>query len=344
MANFLSNAIGAVTGIGRDGGLGTDAPKVPDYANNSYMNAIQNQDQGKNAYSVGGVNYNFAGDPVKASAVDSQKAALDKQIADNAALLKSIAAERAAQPKLPFFDTSANWAKAQAAAGSVVNPVYTDKLNQYLAKKALETKQTTEQTQADKDKLDTALQQALENSQITRTQTNEDTTNKLGDIGANENSYQTQEGRQFDAARTALLGKVANSGLTESGIGQGQVNDAVIDRNNASADQVRAFNQQKRDTNLFHDRTFSDLALSDSRNQQSTTTGKAADDKHLQDYIDSYNLDETKSRSDLESARQSDLLVTTSQNAQLGANAFIQSLIGSGARAQDIALAKQIYG
>lgn len=279
-----------------------------------------------------------------AAAKTSAASALDKQIADSTATIKALQYQIAQQPKLPYFDTSANWAKAQSAVTGSVHDVYNDKLNSFLAKQALTQKQKTEDTNANINQLDLSLSRSLADNAETRTQTDEDVTNKLGDIGANENSFQTQEGNSFDKARTALLGTIANSGLTESGIGRGQEASAITDRNLSSADQVREFNNQRRDTNIFKERTFGDLEKSDTRNTEDTATSKAMDTKQLQDYIDTAKLTENDFRTDNETAMQNELYSATSKQAGINVNDFIASLVASGARPQDIALAKSIYG
>lgn len=249
-----------------------------------------------------------------------------------------------AQPRLPQFDYSANYAKAQGVAASTVNPVYQDKLNQYLAKAQAALGQKQVDVTRSKEDIATALAQALTDSATSRTRTNEDTTTQLGDVTANENSYQRQEGRQFDAARTALLGDVANNGLTESGIGQGQVANAVTDRNLASADQVRTFGNQKRDINTVATRTLADLDTSDTRQKSGAQRSTEAQDIDLNNFIQNSNLDEQSFRASNEAERIGAINQGTQSAYQNIIAQTMQALAGSGARAQDIALFKQVYG
>jgi hypothetical protein len=281
----------------------------------------------------------------------SAPTALDKEIARLNAELKGYSAQAAAlqaqlalQPKLPTFDYSANWAKAQSQAAKTVNPVYQDKLNRYLAKKNLSIKQQRTTTTRNKQDIQTALEQALEDTATGRVRTNEDADTKIGDITATENSWQRQEGRMFDQARAALLGEVANAGLTESGLGQGQVQNAVTDRNLASEDQVREFTNDKRDVETFRTRTLADLDTTDTRERGGAARKTEDQDIALRDFIDTKNLEERDTRADLELERTGAIRsATQSAFDKILANT-IQSLASSGARAQDIALFKEIYG
>jgi hypothetical protein len=261
----------------------------------------------------------------------------------NNAVAAAIAALNA-QPKLPKFDYAGSMARAGATAASTVNPVYQDKLNQYLAKAQAALGQKTVDVTRNKEDIGTALAAALEDSATSRTRTNEDTTTQLGDVAANENSWQRQEGRQFDAARMALLGSTADAGLTESGIGQGQVASAVTDRNLASEDQTRTFNNQRRDIQTVGSRTLQDLDKSDVREKAGSQRATENQDIDLNNFIQNSSLDEQSFRASNEAERVGAInSATQSAYSQIVAQT-IQALAGSGARAQDIGLFKQVYG
>lgn len=261
-----------------------------------------------------------------------------------AAQTRNLMAQLAAQPKLPSFNYGASMASAQATAANTVNPVYQDKLNQYLAKAQATLGQKTTDVTRKKEDIATALAQALQDSELGRQRATEDNTNAMGDITANENSWQRQEGRQFDTARTGLLVDTANKGLTESGLGQGVVDSAVTDRNLASADQVRGFDNQKRDTETLFNRKLSDINTSDERSRGSAQRSTQDQEIDLNNFIQNANLDEQSFRANNELDRI-DAINNATQSAyqQIVAQA-IQALSGSGARPQDIALFKQVYG
>lgn len=261
----------------------------------------------------------------------------------NDAVASAIAALNA-QPRLPSFDWAGAMATAGATAANTVNPVYQDKLNQYLAKVQASLAQKQTQVTRNKQDITTALTQALEDSALSRARTQENTTTQLGDITANENSWQRQEGRQFDAARMALLDSIGNSGLGESGIGRQQEANAITDRNLQSEDQTRAFNNQRRDIQTIATRTLADLDRSDARQKTSSQRATEDQDIDLNNFIQNANLDEQSFRATNEMERIGAInSATQSAYSQMVAQA-IQALAGSGARAQDIALFRQVYG
>lgn len=269
---------------------------------------------------------------------------IDKEIAASNAQIKALEASLAAQPKLPFYNTSAAWATAQKQAAKAVNPVYVDKLNAYLKKENLQTAQQTTQTATNKAGITDALTQALNDIGTQRTRTGEDQATQIGDINQQETNFQTDEGTQFDRARAALLGEVANSGLTTSGLGKQQGTNAIADRNQASKEQEQQFGNSKRDVNTLATRTFADLSTSENRAQGSATSKTKQEDVNLKNYIDSAKLEENSFRTSNEADRLGAIAGETNNQYTKGVANFIQSLIGSGARSQDIALAQQIYG
>ncbi|HET8708927.1 MAG TPA: hypothetical protein VFL85_01460 [Candidatus Saccharimonadales bacterium] len=294
-----------------------------------------------------GTQYNAGGDPIGKATKDSTPDWLKKAQAENDRLgleNQRLLAQLAAQPKLPYYNTTAALTSAQKKATSLVNPVYVDNLNRYLAKQQAGIGQQTELTGLNKKSLQTALEQTLQDTELNKQRTQEDLTTKLGDINQTETNYQTDEGAAFDKARTALLGNIANSGLTTSGIGQQQEAQAITDRNQASKEQTQQFSNQRRDVNTLATRTFADLETGATRAKSDTTAKQHVEDVNLKDYIQNAKLDEKDFRASNEQARLDAVAKATGQQYQAGLAKFIAGLIGSGARAQDIALAKSVYG
>ena len=256
----------------------------------------------------------------------------------------SMNAELAARPKLPSFNYADTYSRAQNTAASTVNPIYTDKLNKYLEGKRIRSGQKTTEIERNKQDIATALQQSIEDTNLARGRTEEDATMRMGDITSNENSFQRNEGRQFDQARSALLGDVANAGLTESGVGQNIVQNAVTDRNLASEDQTREFNNARRDTEVFRTRTLADLDTTSAREQGAATRRTEGEDISLRNFIENENFDEGQFRLTNEAERIGSINAATNDAYNKILAQTIASLAGSGARAQDIALFKQIYG
>lgn len=275
---------------------------------------------------------------------NSDITALQKAIADQQASYAQLQAQQAAQPRLPVYDTSAAYANAQKAATAAVDPVYTDKLNQYLQQEQLGTTIQTRKTGEAVSDIATNLGNETADNATNRTRTAADEATNVGDVGQTETNFQQDSGTAFDRARTALTGKVANSGLTTSGIGQGEVAAATADRNQAEKEQTQNFDSSRRDIHTAAQRTFEDLATSDTRNTAAAATGTTRTNQQLQDYIDNANLEEQQFRTGNEQERQAAIAAGTNDQYKTGVQQFIASLVGSGARAQDVALAAQVYG
>lgn len=256
----------------------------------------------------------------------------------------AIKAQLAVQPRLPIYNTSQAWATAQKQAESHQNPVYQDKLNAYLQKAAVARQQTEAQTATNKQGIQTDLSQNLEDIGTQRTRVGEDTATNLADLNASQAFDQQQGGTQFDRMRSALLGDVANSGLTTSGLGAQQEDNAITDRNATEAEQGRQYTGKKDAANLNLKRTNQDLDVNTTRSQGSAVARTAQEDTNLKNFIDNASLDEQSERASNEAERLSAISGDTGNYYKTGVADFIQSLIGSGARAQDIQLAQQVYG
>lgn len=268
------------------------------------------------------------------------------QAPDNSALyaqLNALQAQIAAQPKLPYYDIGAARAQASNTAASVVNPVYQDKINKFLAKAAEARTQKTTDINRGKEDLTTALTQSLEDTATNRTRTSQDVASKIGETNYQEGQFQNADAAQFDATnRDARVG-LADAGLTTSGLGSQKLEQLQLDRNTQSADQLRTFENQRQTQELFKTRTFEDLGTKDTRSTQLTDRQKEGLDIDLNNFIVNQGLDEQGFRADTEAERLNAMFQATEQSYQSQVGQFIASLINSGARSQDIALAQQVY-
>lgn len=277
------------------------------------------------------------------STARADTSALDKQLADSNSALKALQAQIASQPRLPFYDTSAAWARAQKGAENAVNPVYVDKLNAYLNKARVKRQQTEEQTNINKQNIQTGLQQSLEDIGVQRKRTGEDAATSTADTVASEAFDQEQGGTAFDRARTALLGEISNAGLTSSGIGRQIESQAVNDRNLQEGEATRQYEGKRKAIDTLKNRTFEDLSTSETRSKGEAEGKTKQQDIDLRNFIDNAGLEEGEFRTQNEAERLSAVSGEVNNQYKVGAAQFIQSLIGSGARAQDIALAQQVY-
>jgi hypothetical protein len=124
--------------------------------------------------------------------------AIQKAMSDQTAAILAAsqqrAAEFAAQPKFIYRDTNAAWQNAQNTAASSINPVYVDKMNQFLLEQKNYLAQTTAETVAGKTASDVSLGQTQEDIATGKTRTAEDTATAIAQNQANEGAWQTTEG------------------------------------------------------------------------------------------------------------------------------------------------------
>lgn len=249
-----------------------------------------------------------------------------------------------AAPRLVKYDTAGAAASALSEATAAQTPLYTQKLNDYLAKvniaRAAENRHAQETIQDAQDQ----LAANLAGSDTSRTRTTQDVNTKIDATNAAQGDYLDASGTAFDAARRGLQGDVANAGLAESGLGAQKLDEQQAAQGADSKTQNRQFEATKTAANLFKTRTFEDLAKSDELNKTLTDKAVGRTKLNLEDYLNTSNIDEQQTRSDLEQQRQGAILTDSITRQQNKASAFIAQLIQSGARPQDIALAKQIYG
>lgn len=248
-----------------------------------------------------------------------------------------------AMPKLPVYNTADAWARAGKTASASVNPVYQDKLNNKLAEFRAGIRQQTTQTNRGKTALDVKLKQDIEDINTNRERTSQDVASKIAESQYQEGRFQDMEGTQFDQANRQARAELANAGLTQSGLGAQQLEEAQINRNEASADQVRSFKNEQQAQELFKTRTFEDLATSQTRKTELTDTQKKDLDITLANYIENTNIAEKQFRWQNEAERLDALFGAQQAAYNTDIRNFLAGLQGSGWRPQDIALANQVY-
>jgi len=257
--------------------------------------------------------------------------------------IEAIRAQSAATPRLPFLDTASARATATSKAGSSVNPVYQDKLNNQLERYTLQRTQQTGQVDAAKAASDTDLRYTQEDIGTNRLRTDQDVNTAIDQSLYNEDQFQQTEGSEFDvnnrAARTAL----AEAGLTESGLGQQELEQTTLDRNRASNNQLKDFSDERATQNLFRTRTFEDLDVKGNRAIELNDTTKQDLDRQLNDFISMQAQDERDFRLNNESDRQAALYDATNDIYSTDVQTWLAGLKDQGWRPQDIALAAQVY-
>lgn len=253
-------------------------------------------------------------------------------------------AQIAAMPKLPSFDILGNYNRAKTQAEATQRPRYDQMWQNFINEQGI--KKTAAQSQAalGKERIGSEQRQTKEDISTNRTRTAEDVATALERIGLGEAMFQSDEGREFDVARRGLQEQVAGSGLTTSGLGQAAIDEQVNRRNEVSERQTQEFEVQRQAKELFKNRTFADLERGELRADEKALLSNKGIDLDLDTQLKELAAEEQTKRFDWEADLLSAIGTETSRLNKEGVAQFINSLVGSGARAQDIALAKEIYG
>lgn len=260
---------------------------------------------------------------------------------DYSALLSSIRAQTDAlnkqlqQSYTPYFDTYANYQSAGNAAQSAVNPLYTQKLNDYLTQEAVNKSRKQADTNTALTQIQEGLTNTLQGSEISRGRTSEDTAANLYDIANKEQNYQQDSGSAFDKSRLALL---KGSGDLGSGLDTQAVNEQQQARNTEEGRQAQSFDTQKAAQDLFKTRTFEDLSRGDTLATQQSGEKKTAVNLDLDRYIQDLQTDEKNQRNSLEAERQQAIYAEQQRQEQVGLQKFLSTLSG-----QQLINARQAY-
>lgn len=260
--------------------------------------------------------------------------------AQTQALLRQIDA----MPRLPTFDIMGNYNRAKTQAAQNQRPLYDKMLNTFLEQQSIKKVNKQKEISLGKEGVEVSRVNTRADNDLTRTRTAEDVAAAIAKIGETETNFQTDEGKQFDAERRALQEGVAAAGLTTSGLGQQAVGEAEANRNVASERQVQEFDTQRQAKQLFQERTFEDLARGNLRADEKAVLDNKQLDLDFENYLSELAMAETNYRQDWEIDLAGAIAEETSRLDREGRMQFINSLAGSGARAQDIALAQQVYG
>lgn len=258
--------------------------------------------------------------------------------------ISALQQQQAYQPKLPTFDVTGNYSRAQSQAEAAVNPLYSKYLNDYLATEAVNKQNKQQGTDLTKASDAQDLTTTLGANSVNRARTFEDTRQAIGDLNTQEGQMQQDTGTQFDTDRRAMAESNAAAGTAGSGFAAGRMFDATTARNVDEGRQVQEFNNQRAAKNLMSTRSIDDLATGDTDAQNIATTKDKAADFDLESYLEQLAGDETNFRNTNEASRLGDVATQTGTYAQQGTQQFLQSLAGAGWRPQDIALAYQVYG
>lgn len=281
-------------------------------------------------YTIGGTTYNQFGDPVSTAPATVAPSTAPTSVAP------SVSAPVAA----PYFDTNAAANAARARATDAVNPLYTAKLNDFLASQAALQSQKQAQTATSVQNYKDTLDEALKTNEVSGQRTSADTALKIGDINQAADQFQQDSGDQFELARTAQARAQATAGILGSGAGNRQTNTAIISRNTTEGRADDKAQEQKDAAELFKARTFEDLATSNASATKTEGKNEAQANFDLGNYITNLDFQTKDQTNTLNEQRQAQIDASTKALAQTAYNNYINGIANPAQRQA----AAQTYG
>jgi len=310
----------------------------------AYYSLPGNQGSGEDAWrakpSAGATNSAPMNDFLKNITIgkDPAVSAFDQNIADQRRQLNSIYGNLPPAIVTPKKNYTAISAQARSNAEGAVNPLYTNYLNDFLAKQASNQQTRQADYTTNVKNLQDTLQQNLEQNALDKARTGEDVANKEAQIANQADQFQTDSGMQYERDRMALA-KQASMG----GLGQQTQQNAQLDRNTQEGRQVAKFQEAKSQQELFKGRTFADLAKSGELAQLNTAKGEAKAKFDLEDYMKNYGAGgfaEKSFRNEQEVKRQNDIFDRQQQQETILTNNWIESIANPAQREA----ARKAYG
>lgn len=331
----------AIGGLGLLGGLAGGASALA--GSGSQSRAVGSSNRGVRATG----NNNLPSQPRYAGVTGTdinRNAALDREIAARDKEIAALQAQLEAIPRLPIYNTTEAWARAERTATAAVNPVYQDKLNNALAKFNQQRRHQKTVTKRGKEDLDIQQRQLMEDLETQRQRTSEDVEAQLAESRYQEALFQDVEGTQFDRANRQARTELAQAGLTMSGLGQQQLAEMEAERNLESADRVRSFENERAAQELFRTRTFEDLDIKGKRGEEATKRAKKDLDIELDNFLKMVAFQEREFRWQNEQDRLAAIAQATTNAYNTEIRNWLSNLANEGWRPQDIQAAYQTYG
>lgn len=275
---------------------------------------------------INGKGYNYGGDFVP-GAVDPTAANqqyIDQAKQQNAQLQSLLASLRPVSPA--NVDYKAINAQARQQAEESVNPKYTQQLNDMLAREAVKRGRAQQDYNLGVQNIQEQLQQTQAGNEQQRGRTAEDVATNTGIINQAADQFQTQTGQQFDEQRLQQAAQLASSGLTTSGVGQQQIQQAVNQQNVSEQQKEQDFQHQRAAQAILKARTFEDLAQSDVLAGKQAEKGKASTKLNLDRLIEDIGYEQSQAQQDIAEKRLADVAQQTQGYSKIGFNNYLQSI------------------
>lgn len=240
----------------------------------------------------------------------------------------------------PALDTGAIYNRASSTAASNVNPYYSKLINDFVTQQGTARTQQQKQTEMNIQTLQENLAKTLEANALTGTRATEDAATGEAQIAQAADNRQTDQGTAYDATRTGEAIKLAESGLTGSGLGAGQqattqATQDTLEKRQAEADQVA-----KDNTELAKARTFEDITTSNKNATSGEAKGETQAKFDLDRFITSQSAELQQYQGQTEIQRQNAIAQETARQNHLLVQQFINSIANPAQRQAAI----QAYG
>lgn len=223
-------------------------------------------------------------------------------------------------------DYAAINAQARRQAEESVNPLYTKQLNDMLAREAAKRQRAQEDYNLGVQNIQQQLEQTQGSNLQQRGRTAEDVATNLGQINTAADQFQTATGQQFDEQRLAQAAQLASAGLTTSGIGQQQIQQAANQQNMSEQQKEQDLQAQRTSQAVLKARTFEDLAQSDVLAGKQAEKGKAATKLNLDRLIEDIGYEQDQSQQEIQQKRLADIAARTQDYSKLGFNNYLQTI------------------
>lgn len=276
----------------------------------------------------------------KPTKVTKYEDAYDKAMRD---AMASLNAYRTPTPRFINYDISASWKKARQMAQQAVSPIYKQKMTDFINRQKVELGREKADVATGKSALDQALTRLLQDTQLQRGRTTEDTETNIADITAAREFAARSEGLNFDAAQRALSEGLSAGNMADTGLGQQQVQENQLMYREMSNEQVRQVDNKIEAQNTLMNRTFQDLEIKEARGSEDTTSGKKKLDLDLERFIQDQKHTKDQQFKQWELEKAADVASKSIGIQGQLVDQWIQSLTGKGYTAQEIANAASIY-
>lgn len=285
---------------------------------------ITTQDPNKVVTTLNGINYNYAGDPVKAPTASNS--GQDAYAASIQALINAANGGAGAKVYAPALDTNAIYNKAQTTANANVNPYYTKLLNDFVSNQAQARTLQEQQMQFNVKGLQDELARITGANDVTGQRATADTADAENQINQNADYRQTDQGMTFDNARINEATGLAQSGLTGSGLGAKQQLTTDQNFNTKETRQGAQDEHSIMSAELAKARTFEDIATSNTNAASGEKRGEQQANFDLNKFIVNQTQDLQQQQQQLEAQRQQAVAAEKKNQISLQVNAFINSI------------------